>query len=160
MRRSLNSLFDVYKEKLSSLASAMQNANNKIAQVKSDKAKDEAVDYAKSEIKILDEKISLKVEKGNLISSINLEPDNIKIHANSDIDKALKEAVNGVESSVNIGTIVNGDFSDDLNGYEISENKSHIEEISVKDGVCYIPKSTSTVTADKPYNRWINQRCG
>ena len=82
MRRSLNSLFDVYKEKLSSLASAMQNANNKIAQVKSDKAKDEAVDYAKSEIKILDEKISLKVEKGNLISSINLEPDNIKIHAN------------------------------------------------------------------------------
>ena len=71
MRRSLNSLFDVYKEKLSSLASAMQNANNKIAQVKSDKAKDEAVDYAKSEIKILDEKISLKVEKGYLISSIN-----------------------------------------------------------------------------------------
>ena len=92
MRRSLNSLFDVYKEKLSSLASAMQNANNKIAQIKSDKAKDEAVEYTKSQIKVLNESISLKVEKSVVDKAID------------DATKALTTKINDAKSEIKLTT--------------------------------------------------------
>ena len=92
MRRSLNSLFDVYKEKLSSLAGAMQNANNKIAQVKSDKAKDEAVEYTQSQIEVLSESISLKVEKSEVDKAVD------------DATKALTTKINDAKSEIKLTT--------------------------------------------------------
>ena len=92
MRRSLNSLFDVYKEKLSSLAGAMQNANNKIAQVKSNKAKDEAVEYTQSQIEVLNESISLKVEKSEVDKAVD------------DATKALTTKINDAKSEIKLTT--------------------------------------------------------
>ena len=59
--------------------------------------------------------------------------------------------------SVEKVNVINGDFSNGLNGYEYSANVSNEEAISVNDGVCYIPVRTDT-NADGAKNRWINQK--
>ena len=76
----MNNLIEQYKNSLSSLRRAMQNANNKIAQVKADNAKNEANNYTKTEINTLNGKIEMKVTKGDLASSINIEPQSVKIN--------------------------------------------------------------------------------
>ena len=76
----MNNLIEQYKNSLSSLRRAMQNANNKIAQVKADNAKNEANNYTKTEINTLNGKIEMKVTKGELVSSINVEPQSVKIN--------------------------------------------------------------------------------
>ena len=59
--------------------------------------------------------------------------------------------------SVEKVNVINGDFSNGLNGYEYSANVSNEEAISLNDGVCYIPVRTDT-NADGAKNRWINQK--
>ena len=76
----MNNLIEQYENSLSSLRRAMQNANNKIAQVKADNAKNEANNYTKTEINTLNGKIEMKVTKGDLASSINIEPQSVKIN--------------------------------------------------------------------------------
>ena len=80
MQKGLESVFDSYKANLATLTGAMQKANNVVAQKKSDKAKTEAIDYANSEITILNDSINLKVSKNEISSSINIEPQSVKIH--------------------------------------------------------------------------------
>ena len=76
----MNNLIEQYKSSLSSLRKAMQNATNKTAQVKADNAKNEANNYTKTEINTLNGKIEMKVTKGELASSINIEPQSVKIN--------------------------------------------------------------------------------
>ena len=80
MQKGLESVFDSYKANLATLTGAMQKANNVVAQKKSDKAKTEAIDYANSEISVLNDSINLKVSKNEISSSINIEPQSVKIH--------------------------------------------------------------------------------
>lgn len=80
MQKGLESVFDNYKANLATLTGAMQKANNVVAQKKSDKAKTEAIDYANSEISVLNDSINLKVSKNEISSSINIEPQSVKIH--------------------------------------------------------------------------------
>ena len=80
MQKGLESVFDSYKANLATLTGAMQKANNVVAQKKSDKAKTEAIDYANSEISVLNDSINLKVSKNEISSSKNNEPQSVKKH--------------------------------------------------------------------------------
>lgn len=77
----LNTYKNDYILKLTDLRNKMQTANNKISQIKSDKAKEEANKYTQSEIKTVNDSLSLKVNANGIISAINLSPENIKIMA-------------------------------------------------------------------------------
>lgn len=78
----LNSYKDDYILKLSDLRNKMQTANNKISQIKADKAKNEANKFTQSEIKVVNDNINLKVSADKVISSINLSREDIKINSN------------------------------------------------------------------------------
>ena len=75
----LNNYKNDYILKLTDLRNKMQTANNKISQIKSDKAREEANKFTKAEIKTVNDSISLKVNANGIISAINLSPENIKI---------------------------------------------------------------------------------
>lgn len=77
----LNTYKNDYILKLTDLRNKMQTANNKISQIKSDKAKEDANKYTQSEIKTVNDSISLKVNANDIISAINLSPEKIKIMA-------------------------------------------------------------------------------
>lgn len=77
----LNSYKNDYVLKLSDLRNKMQTANDKISQVKANKAKEEANKHTESEISVVNNNIQLKVSKDEIISSINQTAESIKILA-------------------------------------------------------------------------------
>lgn len=137
MKRDVNTKFNNYTSKLSSLTSAMQNANTKIAQVKSDNAKDTAINYTKSEVNVLKDSISLKVEKSEvdkavddatkaLTTKINDTKSEIKLTTDS-----IANRVSSVESTTTSHTTQLGNVDNRLNAVntEISNTKSKVSAI-------------------------------